>query len=100
MSEPRITQQAEADLEEAWVYIARRNETAGDRLLDQILDRCRLHAQFPKMGAPRDEVAPRLRSFVVAPYVVFYRPALDTIEVLRVLHRARDIDSIMKGDAD
>jgi plasmid stabilization system protein ParE len=31
MSEPRITEQAEADLDELWDYIAQRNEAVADR---------------------------------------------------------------------
>jgi toxin ParE1/3/4 len=50
------------------------------------------------MGRPRDDLAPGLRSFVVSPYVIYFRPAGDTIEVLRVLHGRRDIDTIMKSD--
>jgi toxin ParE1/3/4 len=100
MSEPRITEQAEADLDEAWDYLAQRNEAAADRLLDGILERARLHAQLPLMGRPREDLAPGLRSFVVSPYVVFYRPAGDTIEVIRVLHGARDVDSIMKAEGE
>ncbi len=37
---------------------------------------------------------------MVLPYVVFYRPAEDTIEVVRVLHGSRDIDTIMKAEPD
>jgi len=98
MSEPRITEQAEADMEEIWEYLAQRNETAADRLLDGILQRARLHVQFPLMGRLRDDLDLDLRSFVVSPYVVFYRPIDDTIEVLRVLHGARDVDAIMKTE--
>ena len=98
MSEPRITKQADADLDEAWEYLARRNEAAADRLLDQVLERAPLHAQFPLMGRPRDDLVPGLRSFVVSSYVIFYRPIGDTIEVLRVLHGSRDIESIMKPE--
>jgi hypothetical protein len=37
-----------------------------------------------------------LRSFVVAPYVVFFPPAAGTIEVLRFLHGRRDIERIIR----
>jgi toxin ParE1/3/4 len=100
MSEPRITEQAESDLDEAWDYLAQRNESAADRLLDTVLERARVHAQFPLMGRPRDDLSPGLRSFVVSPYVVFYRPVVGTIEVIRVLHGARDVDSIMKAEGE
>jgi toxin ParE1/3/4 len=50
------------------------------------------------MGQSRDELRPGLRCFVVSPYVVFYRPIEDTIEVLRVLHGARDISSLIEPE--
>jgi toxin ParE1/3/4 len=72
--QPRITKQAESDLEEAWDYVAERNLRAADRLLDRILERARLHARFPLMGRPRDDLLPGLRSFSVSSNVIFYRP--------------------------
>ena len=98
MKDPIITTQAGEDLDEAWEFISRRNEEAADLLLDQILDRARLHAQFPGMGRPRDDLRPGLRSFVVKPYLVFFRPVADTIEVIRVIHGSRDIERIMDED--
>jgi toxin ParE1/3/4 len=98
MSEPRITERAESDLDAAWEYLAQRNEAAADRLLDNILKGARQHARFPLTGRSREDLAPGLRSFVVAPYVIFFRPVDDTIEVLRVLHGSRDIDVIMKAE--
>jgi toxin ParE1/3/4 len=52
------------------------------------------------MGRARTELAANLRSFVVLPFVVFYRPCEDTIEVIRVLHGSRDIDSSMMGNPE
>jgi toxin ParE1/3/4 len=98
MSDPRITEQAQADLDELWDYLAERNEAAANRLLAEILERSRFHARFPKTGRPRDDLTPALRSFVVRPYVIFFRAVDDTIEILRVLHGSRDIDSIIKAD--
>ncbi len=100
MSDPRITPRAQLDLDEAWDWLAERNEAAADRLLDAILARARQHASFPLMGRPREDLLPGLRSFVVRPYVVFYRPAQDTIEVLRVLRGSRDIEAIFAEEQD
>lgn len=44
------------------------------------------------MGRSREELAPGLRSFPVARYVVFYRTGHRGIEIARVLHGARDLD--------
>ena len=95
MIEPRISEQAEADLDGIWTFIAGDNQEAADRVIDAILASSRLHVRFPSMGQNRRELGPSLRSFVVSPYVVFYRPQGDTIEVLRVLHAARDIDRLI-----
>ncbi|HYV38828.1 MAG TPA: type II toxin-antitoxin system RelE/ParE family toxin [Gemmataceae bacterium] len=96
MSQPRITDQAHKDMNELWDYLAPRNLASAEKLLDDILDKARLHAQFPLMGRSRQELAANLRSFVVRPYVIFYRPVDDTIDVLRVLHGSRDIDTLMQ----
>lgn len=38
MIEPRLTEQAEADLDDLWAYIAANNPAAADRLVDAVLD--------------------------------------------------------------
>ena len=96
----RITKtvQAERDLDEIWFHIALDNIGAADALLDAIDDRCRLLARQPMMGRARSELAPDLRSFPVARYVIFYSPSADGIEVARVLHGARDIGEIFRAE--
>lgn len=96
MTEPRLTDQAEADLDDAWAHLSRTNRAAADRLIDAFVEAARLHARFPESGRARPEFGPDVRSFLVRPYVVFYHPAGDTIEVLRVLHGRRDIDRIIR----
>jgi plasmid stabilization system protein ParE len=49
------------------------------------------------LGRARLELAPNLRSLLVGDYVMFYRPIDDGIEVVRVLHGARDIDAMFEG---
>jgi toxin ParE1/3/4 len=48
------------------------------------------------MGKRRDELVTNVRSFPVGNYLIFYRPVNQGIEVLRVLHGARDIPSIFE----
>jgi toxin ParE1/3/4 len=43
------------------------------------------------MGRSREELAAGLRSIVLKPYVVFYRPLDDGIELIRILHGKRDV---------
>jgi len=88
------TVRAEQDLDEIWFYIALDNVVAADNLLDDIDSSCQLLAMQPQAGRLRPELTPELRSFPVGRYMVFYQPQDDGIEVVRVLHSARDIESI------
>ncbi|MBD2310012.1 type II toxin-antitoxin system RelE/ParE family toxin [Chroococcidiopsis sp. FACHB-1243] len=93
MNRFRLSQQAEQDLEDIWVYLARQNELLADKQIAQILDRFPMLSQFPDMGKQRNNLLPGLRSFPVQPYIVFYTKIADGIEIVRVLHQSRDIDS-------
>jgi toxin ParE1/3/4 len=98
MKEPRITPQAEADLAEVWQYVAKGGETRAGAFLDKVLQQCRQLAQFPRMGRTRFNLAPNLRSFPVKKFVIFYRPVDDTVEIVRILYGARDIESIFQDE--
>ncbi len=93
---PHVTRRplAEADILEIWDYIADDNPAAADRWVDQLDAQFRLLATQPKIGRARNELAAGVRSFPVARYVVFYVPLDDGIDVVRVLHGARDIDAL------
>lgn len=80
-----------ADLADIWAYIADDSEQQADLFLDLLDAKLALLATQPAMGRERPELAPRLRSFPVQRYVVFYRALRDGIDVLRVLHSARDV---------
>ncbi len=88
-----LSQQAENDLEDIWTFLAQHDEVAADLMLSTILDKLPMLAQFPDMGTKRDELAEFMRSFPVKPYMVFYRRTEIGIEIFRVLHQSRDIES-------
>jgi toxin ParE1/3/4 len=89
------TPRAEVDVLEIWTYISRDSKTQADRLVERIDKTLRLLSMQPQMGQHRPELAPELRSFSVGNYVVFFRPIDDGIEVERVIHAARDVNSII-----
>jgi toxin ParE1/3/4 len=93
---PRIVRSPESDedLFEIAAYIARDNLAAALRLIDKLDVKLRLLSEFPGLGRARDDLAPSLRSFPVGNYIIFYRPLPDGIEVVRVLHGARDLRRI------
>jgi toxin ParE1/3/4 len=72
MNRYKISQLAQQDLEDTWVYLAQNNQIAADKQIANILNRLPMLAQFPDIGQMRDELGEKLRSFPVKPYIVFY----------------------------
>jgi toxin ParE1/3/4 len=92
MNSYRLSKEAEQDLEDLWVYLAERDDIAADRQVAKLLDRFPMLAQFPNMGVARDSMLEGLRSFPVKPYVVFYVLIPGGVEILRIIHQARDME--------
>ena len=51
-------------------------------------------AQFPEMGVPRPDIAPSARMLVEANYLILYEGTTEGVEVVRVLHGARDLTDL------
>lgn len=84
---------AALDILDAWDYIADDDIVAADRWIDGLDASFARLATQPMMGRARPELAEGLRSFPYGRHVVFYVPTEDGIDVVRVLHSARDIDA-------
>ena len=72
----RIAQQARADLDEIWIYITQEsgNPSTATRVIESIMDKFRLLAQFPLIGKSLDlEQLPQIRTFPAGNYLIFYR---------------------------
>ena len=95
MSRVRYTTQAQEDILDIAFYIAQDNVGAAHRLIGKILRACERISASPQTGRAREELAPNLRSFPVEKYVVFYRPVRGGVEIVRVLHGARDIPALL-----
>ncbi|NMG08316.1 type II toxin-antitoxin system RelE/ParE family toxin [Brasilonema sp. UFV-L1] len=96
MSRVIRTPEAKNDLKELWNYIADFSEERADSYLRMLDEKMQTLAQFPLMGKECAELLEGLRSFPVNNYVIFYRPIDNGIEVIRVLHGARDIESLFE----
>jgi toxin ParE1/3/4 len=94
MARVERTSQAELDLTDIFLYIARDNIVMAKRVLRDIGRKCSLVASHPSMGRDRSEIFENVRSFPVGNYVVFYRVISEGILLLRILHGARDINGI------
>ncbi|CAN5515833.1 type II toxin-antitoxin system RelE/ParE family toxin [soil metagenome] len=82
---------AEADLEAIVDYYEQFETDFGLRLVEQITLKFDLLASFPRLGKQRPKLVVELRQTVVDPCLIFYRPAITGIEVVRVLHGRRKI---------
>ena len=89
---PRKSPQAEIDITSIWGFIADDSVKAADSMLERIEDVFDMLAQNPMAGRARNDLGPKLRSFPVGSYVVFYVPVPDGIEVMRVMNGRQDID--------
>jgi toxin ParE1/3/4 len=96
MSQYRVSDAAGADLEGVWLFIAQDDPHMADRFVRSIVSRFPALAAMPFMGRQREELAARLRSFPVSNYIIFYRPMEDGIEIVRVLHGARDLPPLFE----
>lgn len=84
---------ADIDVLEIWNYIAEDSFEAADNWIDELNKRMLLWASQPNMGRERSDLAHGLRSFPFGRYLVFYIPINDGIEVVRIIHSSRDIES-------
>jgi toxin ParE1/3/4 len=93
---PFIVQRPQAitDLAEIWDFIADDSEGRADTFID-LLDR-KIHTleRRRNIGRAREELAEGLRSFPVGRYIIFYRAISKGIEIVRVLHGARDLETL------
>lgn len=87
----RFAAPATADVESIGDHIAKDNLHAAEQFIEKITGRCRALADRPLMARQRDELLPGLRSFPVGKYLIFFRLVPGGIEIIRVIHGARDI---------
>jgi toxin ParE1/3/4 len=66
---------------------------AAETVVERILEACERLAELPRSGRACPERGWRLRWFPVAGYIVFFRPMWYGIQVVRLLHQSRDIDT-------
>lgn len=90
----RLTVPADKDLDGIWDHVAQDNVAAADKLIDLFYEKFTLIASAPRIGRPCENLRPGLFRVPVGSYVVFYRIAQHHIEIARIIHGARDIESL------
>ena len=74
-------------------HIAADNEGAADKEIASFHERSTTLAENPMAGRSRAELLPNIRS-AAGSYTLFYYPQEDGVEVIRVIHGARDITTL------
>jgi toxin ParE1/3/4 len=89
------SQTSKDDLLEIWVGIAVSHVSTAERLLDDLHAATQLLATQPLIGKARREFGAGIRSFPVRDYVLVYRPIPGGVELVRVVHGARDLPRVL-----
>jgi plasmid stabilization system protein ParE len=96
MARHHLSPQAEAELDEIWLYVTEHSSVgAADGLIDRLTDAFLLLAGQPYMGRSRDELREGYRSLPLGEYVIFYRIEGEDVLIVRVLHGRRDIGTLL-----
>jgi toxin ParE1/3/4 len=93
----RVAPRAEADLDDIWLYVAKRSGSmdVATRLIDAITSRFYLLSNFPYVGRARDEdFGAGMRSACVGEYVIVYCADGQEVLILRVVHGRRDLEAL------
>jgi plasmid stabilization system protein ParE len=95
-----LTAEAESDLEAIAEYIARDSVTAAVAVVDELREKCLALADAPR-GYP---LVPRyerhgVRRRTCGSYLIFYRLGAEAIEVVHILHGARDYERSLFPEA-
>jgi toxin ParE1/3/4 len=87
--------QAEQDLIEIYLHISGDNPAAAEKMVRGVNAKCEMLAHHPRIGRARPELRPDLRSFPYGAYLILYRVINDGVEVVRVVHAARNLDDLV-----
>jgi toxin ParE1/3/4 len=97
--EIRRRPRAKADRLDIWLHIAADSLNAADRLTYRIDEVVEMLVTHPEAGPERTTLAPGLRAFPIESFVIYYRVETSYIDIVRILHAARDIQPEMFDDA-
>jgi len=90
----RLSPEAQEDIDAIWDYIAQDDPSAAERFIARLGEKFFMLTQQPRSGRPCEELAPSLRCFPLNNYVIFDRIASGALEIVRILHGARDIEAL------
>jgi antitoxin ParD1/3/4/toxin ParE1/3/4 len=91
-----LTPRARRDVNDIWDYIAEDSIEAAGGVLDALEDAMGKLAKTPGIGHWREELTDkRHRLFLVHSYLIVYRHETKPLQIIRVLHAARDVQNAL-----
>jgi plasmid stabilization system protein ParE len=85
------------DLQYVWEFIASDNAAAADKLDNDLFEAFALLAERPGIGHTRSDLTERdVRFWPVGSYLVVYRSLPTTLQIVAVLHGARDVTEVIR----
>ena len=87
----RVSSAAEQDLDEIFLYWAKRaGLQVADRLMESITERFWLLGEYPDAGRSAQDIAPGVRCFPAGKYLIYYRPTRRVTDILHIFQGAQD----------
>lgn len=88
---------ANEELREIVSHIGRRSPQAARRVREELKAAMRKLAEFPGIGHLREAVTDEpIRFWSVYQYLIAYRPHTKPLEILRIVHGARDLHALFR----
>ena len=82
-------------MDDIWLHIAADDPAAATRMVERLAAGVARLADFPESGPARPEIGAGARSIVVGRYLVLYRITGKYVEIVRVIHGAREITGLL-----
>ncbi|MBI2432359.1 MAG: type II toxin-antitoxin system RelE/ParE family toxin [Candidatus Hydrogenedentes bacterium] len=90
-----LSEEAKEDIFSLWQYINEDNPAAASTLVAKIFEAFDLLSDFPLSGRACPEFTSDIRVRFVKKYAILHRLSEESLEIIRVLHTARDIRNIV-----
>jgi len=100
----RVTPKADDDIDKCYAWIRKDNPAAALRFLDAVELTCRNLSQMPGIGSRRYAEIPLVHGVRMigvkgfANYLLFYLEHETSIDIIRLLHGARDIPEVLQSE--
>jgi len=93
-----LTPNAEGDLEGIGDRIAQRNPARAVSYVQELRERCLRIGDFPHARPPRPQWGMGIRIAVHGSYLIVYRVHNESVQILRVVYGARDLDALFERE--